>query len=388
MADFTGTPGPDTMSGTSGPDRLEGGAGDDVYHVDDAGDLVIEAAGGGSDTVLTRVSYRLSPGQEIELLTTWGSSVALGVDLTGNAFAQTIVGDDGANRLDGKGGADLMWGYAGDDIYYVDHAGDRVGGEAAGGGSDWVITNVSYALAAGQEIELLTTYGSSIALGVDLTGNAFAQTLVGDDGANRLDGKGGADTMWGYGGGDIYVVDHAGDRVVEAAFGGSDTVWANVSYTLAAGQEIETLTTWGTASTHAIDLAGNEYANTIVGNDGANRLDGKRGADTLWGYGGADTFAFTTALGGGNVDRIADFAAGTDRIALDDAVFAGLAPGALPAGAFRAGTSAQDADDRILYDSATGALFFDPDGAGGAAAVQFATLTPGLPLAASDFVVI
>jgi Ca2+-binding RTX toxin-like protein len=68
-------------------------------------------------------------------------------------------------------------------------------------------------------------------------------------------------------------------------------------------------------------------------------------------------------------------------------VFAGLAPGGLPAGAFRTGSSAQDADDRIIYDAATGALYFDGDGNGGGAAIQFATLGTGLSLAASDFIV-
>ena len=72
---------------------------------------------------------------------------------------------------------------------------------------------------------------------------------------------------------------------------------------------------------------------------------------------------------------------------LDDAIFTGLALGALPAGAFRTGTSAQDADDRIIYDPATGNLFFDADGNGGGAAMQFATLQGAPALAASDFIV-
>ena len=108
------------------------------------------------------------------------------------------------------------------------------------------------------------------------------------------------------------------------------------------------------------------------------------------GWQGADQFSFSTALNAAtNVDRIEDFETGVDKIALDDAVFAGLAPGALPAQAFRLGAVAQDADDRILYDQATGALFFDADGSGTGAAVQFATLlNKPADLAASDFIVI
>jgi Ca2+-binding RTX toxin-like protein len=137
-----------------------------------------------------------------------------------------------------------------------------------------------------------------------------------------------------------------------------------------------------------LDLVGNEIGQTIVGNAGTNIIDGRGGSDVLIGVGGADTFRFTTTLGAGNVDRIDDFQPGTDKIALDDAVFAGLAPGALAAGAFVVGTQAADADDRIVYDQAAGRLFFDSDGNGAAAAVQFASVSPGLVLAASDFIVI
>jgi serralysin len=108
----------------------------------------------------------------------------------------------------------------------------------------------------------------------------------------------------------------------------------------------------------------------------------------LVGYGGADTFAFTSALGAGNVDVIADFVSGTDKIALDDAVFTALGLGALSANAFVIGSAALDADDRIIYNSSNGGLFYDADGNGAGAAVQFATLSGAPALIASDFTVI
>ena len=126
----------------------------------------------------------------------------------------------------------------------------------------------------------------------------------------------------------------------------------------------------------------------LVGNAGANLLNGGLGADTLLGLGGADTFAFTTALGGGNVDALNDFVHGTDKIALDDAIFDQLVPGALNPSLFHVGATATDEDQRILYDQATGNLYYDADGNGAGAAVLFATL-PNLPvLTASDFTVI
>jgi Ca2+-binding RTX toxin-like protein len=142
------------------------------------------------------------------------------------------------------------------------------------------------------------------------------------------------------------------------------------------------------AATAAINLTGSSSGQLVLGNAGANVLDGKGGADTLVGYGGADTFAFTSALGVGNVDVIADFVSGTDKFALDDAVFTALGLGALSANAFVIGSAAGDADDRIIYNSATRQIFYDADGNGAGAQIQFAVLSLGAPLTAGDFTVI
>jgi Ca2+-binding RTX toxin-like protein len=98
---------------------------------------------------------------------------------------------------------------------------------------------------------------------------------------------------------------------------------------------------------------------------------------------------FTTALNSfNNVDTIRDFSVPADTISLDDAIFRGLAVGALPSDAFALGVSATQGDDRIIYDPATGKLYFDPDGSGSAAQIQFAALSPNLALAATDFILI
>ncbi|MET4520156.1 hypothetical protein [Bradyrhizobium sp. I1.7.5] len=162
------------------------------------------------------------------------------------------------------------------------------------------------ALAAGQEIERLDTTSAAGTTAINLTGNAFGQTLIGNAGANTLDGKGGADTMQGLGGNDIYIVDNAGDKVIEAAGGGIDRVAASVSYVLAAGREIERLDTINAAGTTAINLTGNEFGQSIIGNAGTNILNGGGGADTLWGLGGNDTFVFRAGETQGDV--VVDFA--------------------------------------------------------------------------------
>ncbi|WP_342153515.1 hypothetical protein [Methylorubrum sp. SB2] len=389
---LTGDGGANVLDGGLGADTLTGLAGNDSYVVDNAGDRVIEAKGGGSDTVRASVTYTLAAGQEIEALATTNAAGTGKIDLTGNEFGQTLTGNAGINTLNGGAGADTMTGLAGNDTYLVDNAGDRVI-EAKGGGSDTVRAALGYILAAGQEIEILTTTNAAGTGAINLTGNEFGQTIDGNAGANVLRGGGGADTLNGLGGldtadygdktaavevalnganavsvkvggvaedrianienltggaaadkltgdglanvldggrgidtltglagHDTYLVDNAGDRVVEARGGGTDTVLASASYTLAAGQEIEILTTTNAAGTGAINLTGNEFAQALTGNAGINILTGGAGADRLTGGLGRDTFDFNIKTDSGTTattrDVILDFKQGEDRIDL------------------------------------------------------------------------
>jgi Ca2+-binding RTX toxin-like protein len=224
---------------------------------------------------------------------------------------------------------------------------------------------------------------------LNLFGNEFAQTIFGNNGANYLDGKGGADTLYGLGGNDLYVVDNGGDKAIEAAGGGTaDRVYTSVNYALTAGSEIELFTTTSNAGTGAVNLFGNEFAQTVFGNNGANIIDGKAGADTLYGLGGNDTFAFSTALGATNIDAIGDFSVADDTIQLAHAIFTGLgANQVLDASAFVVGAAAGNGNQHIIYDSATGNLYFDDDGSGANAQQQFAHLSAGLGLTNADFFV-
>jgi Ca2+-binding RTX toxin-like protein len=383
-----GNAGANTLNGGGGADILAGQGGNDTYIVNTAAVAIQEAAGAGFDAVYTSVSYTLAAGVDVEWLSANDNAATTAMNLTGNGIANYVVGNAGVNTLDGGGGADLLYGGAGNDTYIVDNVGDQVF-EGAGAGFDAIYTSSTYVLAAGQEVEWLSTIDNASTATIDLTGNAFGQYMFGNNGNNVLNGGGGADTMFGYGGNDTYYVDNAGDIVTEGAGGGYDTVYTSVSYTLAAGAEVEVLQTDNFGSTAAINLHGSNTANTIYGNAGANVIDGGGGADLLLGFGGADTFAFTTALGAGNVDLITDLTAGTDKVALDDAIFTAVGGlGTLNANAFFTGSAAHDADDRIIYNSSTGQLFYDADGNGAGAAIQFATLSPGLTLTAGDFTVI
>ena len=369
-----GNAGVNHLTGGGGADILIGYGGNDVYHVHDAGVLAVETVGGGSDVVYTNGSYTLAAGSEVEVLSVDDHSATTAINLTGNEFTNFLYGNAGINVLFGGGGADVLVGFGGNDVFHVNSADDAVG-ENVGGGSDVVYTNVSYALAAGSEVEVLSVNDHSATSAIDLTGNGFVNQLYGNAGANVLNGGAGADVMLGFGGSDIFHVDNAGDLVGENAGGGSDTVYASVSWVLGAGSHVEQLIATGSG---AIDLTGNELDNTLYGNDGANRLDGKGGNDLLVGGLGADTFAFTSALGAGNVDVVFAFQVGVDKIALDDAIFGAIGPpGALNANAFVIGNAAADGSDRIIYNSLTGQLFYDADGNGAGAQVQFATLKSG-----------
>jgi Ca2+-binding RTX toxin-like protein len=100
-----GNGGNDTLDGGAGPDTLEGGTGEDHYIVDDLGDVVVEAPGGGTDTVRALMSYTL--GSEVEHLRLIGAGADSG---TGNELANMITGNAANNSLSGLIGNDTLFG--------------------------------------------------------------------------------------------------------------------------------------------------------------------------------------------------------------------------------------------------------------------------------------
>lgn len=134
--------------------------------------------------------------------------------------------------------------------------------------------------------------------------------------------------------------------------------------------------------------AGNDNLNGGIGND---LLSGGAGNDVLSGGTGADIFRFDTALdAAGNRDTITDFSVVDDTIQLENGVFAALTTtGALSTSMFKnLALGTVDSTDRIIHDGRTGALYYDADGSGAGAAVQFATLNGNPVITAADFVVI
>jgi len=201
-----------------------------------------------------------------------------GWTLLGLGGDDELVGNTGADMLAGGLGADGMSGGKGDDLYYVDDAGDNLV-ELADQGFDSVISSVSFRLPA--QIEAMHLEGQG---DLNATGNALDNVLTGNDGANTLNGGQGADTMSGGLGNDLYIVENAGDSIVEEANSGVDHVRASVDYVLPGQVEHLTLT-----GADAIMGAGNELDNVLLGNRNSNVLAGGGGSDLLNGRAGEDS---------------------------------------------------------------------------------------------------
>ena len=305
---LNGNAGANVLDGGLGNDSMAGGAGNDSYVVDSAGDVVIENAAQGTDTVRSTIDYSL--GANLENLTLLegdainGAGNELNNVLIGNAAANELLGGAGNDTLNGGSGADRLAGGLGNDTYVVDDGTDVVV-ENGGEGTDVVQSSVSYTLAANVENLTLTGSGAINASGNELNnsliGNAAGNSLSGGAGNDTLNGGAGADTLAGGVGNDVYVVDNVADIAVESAGEGTDTVQSSVDYSLS--ENIENLTLTGTT---AITGIGNDLANVLTGNAAANTLVGGAGNDTLNGGVDADTL-----IGGvGNdtyvVDNLAD----------------------------------------------------------------------------------
>ena len=199
---LSGLAGNDILDGGSGNDTLKGGSGNDTYYVDAFEDSILETKAGGTDIVFSSAkNFSLVPADHVENLTLTGTAESG----TGNNLINILTGNAEANHLDGRGGADIMIGGAGDDEYYVDTAQDTVTETSTGGMFDVVVSSAStYTLP--NYVEWLSLTGTAVG-GI---GNNLANSISGNDGANTLNGAGGNDLLSG-GGGDDTLIGGAGN---------------------------------------------------------------------------------------------------------------------------------------------------------------------------------
>ena len=347
-------------------DKTYGGGLDDEVAAHEVGHMLgnfDEYAGGATHDGYTRTGTLMSD------LTVTGfqdyfGSIEHYAELYGEMSLSTVlarVGSAGSEALDGTSGMDGFYGLGGN---------DTIDGLA---GNDYIDAGA----------------GADVLRGGD---GAYDDILLGAEGNDTLDGGAGDDLMTGGAG-----IDTASYQFTATG------VTVNLSVTTAqntGGHGIDTLAgiEHVTGSAYADRLTGNAANNVLKGlgrNDvlsgrgGNDVLCGDKGNDMLTGGAGLDEFIFSAALAG-NVDRITDFRMADDLIRLDDDIFTALATGGLPADAFRSGAglvSGQDPTDRVVYNTSDGSLYYDADGAGGAAARLFGILAGAPGLTAGDFVV-
>lgn len=274
-----GNTGNDSLDGGLGLDTLTGGTGNDIYVIDNTGDVISETSTLATeiDEVQSSISYQL--GANLEKLTLTGT---VNLNGTGNTIANTLTGNSANNILDGGAGIDTMIGGLGDDTYIIDVATDVIT-EAVNAGADTVRSAITYVLGATSNLENLTLTGTSAING---TGNTLANVITGNSAANTLDGSTGADTLIGGAGNDIYTVDNALDIVTENLNEGTDRVNSSIAFSIATFANVENLTLTGTS---AINATGNTLDNVLTGNTGNNSITGGAGNDTIDGGTGNDT---------------------------------------------------------------------------------------------------
>lgn len=323
---LTGGDGANLIDGGAGADTMTGGLGDDTYVVDHAGDLAVEAALGGNDTVRSKLSsYQLH--QNIENLTLIDGAL----EGIGNALDNRLTGNAGDNTLRGSDGTDtvVLAGSIADHDFERDDTTFYI--TSVAGGRDR-IQNIERAEIEGVTYNLVRgTNGNNPNLA---QGGANADLILGFNGHDRLVGNGGDDIlvggngndeMVGGAGNDTFVVEDDGDTVDGGA--GIDTIISSINVNLhqslddqVVNGSVENAKLIGSADLNA---RGNSLDNVLTGNAGANNLFGAIGNDTLIGGAGNDI------LGGGNQNDLLNGGAGDDTLdggaGQDTAVFDGPA---------------------------------------------------------------
>lgn len=345
-----GEDGADTLLGGGGFDYLNGGLGDDsLYGGDDADHLRDESGNnslfgdGGNDRIYAGAG---------------------GDYLDGGSGDDSIFGGGGKDRLNGSAGADYLFGGEGSDRLYGGDDSDNLRGY---NGYDQLYGE------AGDDLLYAGNHDDYLSGGIgndSLFGEADDDRLYGGDGDDYLDGSYGNDQLYGEAGADRLRGRSGADHLDGGA--GDDRLYgADANDTLIGGDGAD-------------QIYGEEGSDTLDGGIGNDLISGGLGSDQLTGGEGNDIFQFDAAISG--VDSILDFSAVDDAFSLNRAVFSGVSEtGALSPSAFHLGKAAGDADDRIIYDQFTGRIFYDADGAGGAAHILFATVTAGTELTNADF---
>jgi Ca2+-binding RTX toxin-like protein len=357
--------------------------------------------------------------------TSWvgGASTFSGdrVQINGDSDSETIIGTSVNDYIEGAMGNDILYGLGGIDFLTAGDGNDTIYGGAGadtlsgGDGFDYAryddgnygnltirldAPNLNTGAAAGDTFTSIEALVSGV--GNDtVVGNSLANFLFGGGGNDNVYGQGGADylnggagtnNLWGGAGADQHIGNIGFDY---ARY--DDANWGNLTIRLDAPAANVGAAAVGDTYTGIEGLVGGMGNDIVIGNASANYLFGSGGADYINalagndymnGGAGADRFVFTTALNAAtNVDKVADFTHTVDDFNLAKSIFASIG-GALDASELRLGAAAVDANDFLIYNSATGQLFYDANGNGAGGQTLFATVTAGTVLDTGDFVMV
>ncbi len=312
--------------------------------------------------------------------------------MDGTALGDRLYGLRGNDSLYGKAGVDQLHGGDGSDQLYGGLGADKHIGSA---GIDYArYDDANYGnLTIRLDYSSLNTGAAAgdTYFGIEgLVGGLGNDMIVGNASVNYLYGGGGNDHIWGGNGADQIT---GGDGIDYARYDNSvgnltlrlDNASLNVGVAAVGDTYTSVEGVVGGVGNDAI--IGNAQANYLYGIGGNDYIDGRGGNDFLNGGAGADRFRFSSQLGTNNIDRIADFTVGTDDALLQSSIFSSIGT-TLDASELRIGSAAVDANDFIIYNSATGALSYDSNGNASGGLTQFATLNAGLALTVGDFVMV
>jgi Ca2+-binding RTX toxin-like protein len=319
--------------------------------------------------------------------------------LLGSAKDDTLLGGDGNDSLEGGQGVNTLDGGTGDDTLYGGRFGDS--SETGGAGAD------HFALDFGGTARV-TDFSSGVDK-IRLDGNLFSSVgASGDYSAGDVRFYSAAGATAAHDADDRFVYDSSTGNMYYDADGtgaGSAQFLGTLQGAPSIGAtDVEVINgtsptptpTPGTSlngTNNADTLVGGAGNDTIFGNSGNDWIEGRGGNDQLSGGSGQDSYVFRE-FGASNADTLLNFDSNWDAMRFDNAAFTALgADGHFVAGDARffaaAGASAgHDADDRIVYNTSTGQLYYDADGAGGADAQLVATIQGGGTVAAQDIWVI
>jgi Ca2+-binding RTX toxin-like protein len=290
-----GGDGNDTLNGASGNDTMVGGAGNDVYSVDSTGDIVVEQAGEGIDTVQVGISYTLGANVEnLEMF--WSASI----NATGNELDNKMTGNAGNNVLLGLGGNDMLLGGDGNDTL---DGGIGINTLTGGAGNDIFMMK-------GGAATTITDFSAGDSIDISALTKAGAQATIVQSGNDLVIRYSTGDTL-------ILQNENIGDIKISAsgfvfAAGAGDAS----KLLQAATAPVVHVFTGDALDNHLVGDSGNDSISGLDGNDfleggdGNDTLDGGIGNDTMAGGAGDDTYVV-----GSTGDQVVELAGnGTDAV--------------------------------------------------------------------------